>query len=261
MRNEISTYTLIHHDIDEAIKKILDAGWKEIEIMCEGHGYEMLSWDDSKLKDFEKLLASHQASINFHAPISTFNPAIDDKEIKQTTDQTWDDCMRLANYFNSSYVLFHAGRAKDKEKGISLIQEFFLERINDVPENSILIIENVPPYQNEIGINSEELLKIGSVLPQSRWGICFDTGHSYLYSKDQFLSELQKMLPFLKGFHFNDNHGEMDEHLAVNKGSIPFDRLLPILKESNKSYFINYEMNSIEDANESLVKINDWNYL
>ena len=258
MRSEISTYTLINEPIEKALNDILEAGWKRIEVMGEGHGFEMLTWDDGRLDRLKEKLDRHGVSVNFHMPIVAFNPASEDEEIRRETMDTWKKCIKLARYFSSDYVLCHPGRSGDKEKGIRLIQQFFRDRINDLPGHTELILENVPPYENEIGINSKELLEIGSELPKERWGICFDTGHAYLTDREEFLSEFEKLLPYTKVFHFNDNHGNRDEHLAIGNGTIPFGSIIPVLKEGKSSCFINYEMNSIEDANESRGKVESW---
>lgn len=258
MKSEISTFTLINLNIEEAIAQLLEAGWTEIEVMCEGHGHEMLSWDDEKLNKMKSLLESHRASLNFHAPITAFNPASIDPEVQLETADTWKQCMRLIRFFNSRYILFHPGRSNDVELGIHRIQSFFSDRINDLPNHAMLILENVPPYEGDLGVNSQQLLQIGSRLPAERWGVFFDTGHSHLYDRERILAELEALLPVIKGFHFNDNHGEKDEHLAIGEGTIPFEDLISIIKDQAESYYINYEMNSIEDAKRSFNLIEHW---
>ena len=49
MKLSISTYTLFSQPIDEAIKQLVNGGWKSIELMGEGehHGERLLEMDDS----------------------------------------------------------------------------------------------------------------------------------------------------------------------------------------------------------------------
>ncbi|RFB19276.1 sugar phosphate isomerase/epimerase [Bacillus sp. HNG] len=250
MKYIISSYALYHQPIEKAIYTLLEQGWKKIEIMCEGHGYELLSWNEQKCKQLLDLLLKHQAKVQFHLPIHKFNPASCDPIVIKETEDIWNKCIKLAKYFHSDYLLCHPGRSSDHQKGLTNIQDFFNKKYNEIPENTFLLLENVPPYKYEIGATSDDLLTILSAIDKDKVGLCFDTGHAYLASKGQFVEELLALKEFIKGFHINDNHGMKDEHLALGDGEIPFDFILELIKE--KEYYINFEMKKIEYVNQSV---------
>lgn len=255
MKSIVSSYNLIDLPIEEAIHTILKNGWKAIEVMGEGHGYDMLSWSMEKRKHLLSLLNEYGASIHFHAPITHFNPAIADAAIRSKADEVWNRCMELVDFFESGYILFHPGRSKDHERGLENIREFFQQKCHDVPDKAVLILENVPPYENEIGTNSTDLLAIMEVLDGKRAGLCFDTGHAFLSNRNSFHQELIKMKPYLKVFHLNDNHGLTDEHLAIGDGEIPFDTVIGLLKEDAADYFVNFEMKSLDYVSRSFAAL------
>ncbi|MEH7382304.1 sugar phosphate isomerase/epimerase family protein [Bacillus sp. JJ1533] len=246
----ISSYVLYHLPIEKAIYTLLEHGWMRIEIMCEGHGYEMLFWDEQKCIQLHDLLVKYQAKVQFHLPNKKFNPASSDPKVIEETEDIWNKCIKLAKYFHSDYLLCHPGRASDYKKGLTNIQDFFDKKVHAIPENTILLLENVPPYKYEIGSTSDDLLPILNRINQDKVGLCFDTGHAYLASRSKFVEELLALKEFIKGFHINDNHGIKDEHLAVGNGEIPFDLILEWVKETH--YYINFEMKNIEFVNQSV---------
>ncbi|RHW31171.1 sugar phosphate isomerase/epimerase [Neobacillus notoginsengisoli] len=255
MKSVVSSYNLIDLQIEEAIQIILGNGWKAIEIMCEGHGYEMLSWSNEKRKNLRSLLNEYGASIHFHAPITKFNPASDDVAAGLKADEVWGQCMELVDFFESDYILFHPGRSNNHKRGLENIQKYFQQKCSDLPDQAMLILENVPPYKNEIGTNSSDLLAIIDGLDKEKVGICFDTGHAFLSNRSSFHQELLALKPYIKVFHLNDNHGLTDEHLAIGDGEIPFDPVIQLIKEENTSYFVNFEMKSLDFANKSHVDL------
>lgn len=248
----ISSYSMYHLPIEKAVKILLEEGWSCIEVMCEGHGYEMLSWDNYKLLQLRSLLIEYGAKINFHGPFKNFNPA--EKVNVLEINEIWKKCLELVSYFDSDYILFHPGRAENKQDGLECIHDFYYKRMSDVPKNALLLFENVPPYENQIGSTSNDLIEILSTLQNSkRLGVCFDTGHAFLSVGERFNQELQDLNPFIKAFHLNDNHGLKDEHLAIGEGDIPFEEVFKLIGKNK--FFVNFEMKTVEYANQSLRKL------
>ncbi|MCH1624077.1 sugar phosphate isomerase/epimerase family protein [Ferdinandcohnia quinoae] len=252
MKNVISSYTMIHMPIEQTIHTLLKNNWKVIEIMCEGHGYEMLSWDQTRRNNLRYLLNDCGATINFHAPITDFNPAIDEMSIRIKTNEVWNRCMELVDFFGSEYVLFHPGRSSNHEKGLMNIQNYFHGKSSEVPNETLLILENVPPYENEIGTSASELISIIELIKNRNVGVCFDSGHAFLSNRASFGHELKVLEPYIKVFHLNDNHGLSDEHLAIGDGEIPFELIIQVLKKARENYFVNFEMKTVEFANKSV---------
>ncbi|WP_042458894.1 sugar phosphate isomerase/epimerase family protein [Neobacillus dielmonensis] len=256
MKSLVSTFALRHLPIEESIAKLLENGWSSIEVMCEGFGYDMLDWDPTKRKELRRLLQHYGASINFHGPYIEFNPALDNPAVRFKTEEIWKKCMELVAFFNSEYILFHPGKSENHEQGIENIQQFYSEKIHDLPDGSLLLLENVPPYEKQIGTNSDDLIQILDAVHNEKIRVCFDTGHAFLANRDEFDSELQKLKPYIKGFHLNDNHGKVDEHLAIGDGEIPFESIMELISSKERDDFVNFEMSTLNDANQSREKVN-----
>ncbi len=73
------------------------------------------------------------------------------------------------------------------------------------------------------------LVTLARRMAGQRFGICLDIAHAHL-SKTPLSQWLRQCAPYVAHYHLNDNHGQLDEHLPVGEGSIPWDRVLPALE-------------------------------
>ncbi|MED3553825.1 sugar phosphate isomerase/epimerase family protein [Cytobacillus praedii] len=251
MKLSISTYTLFSQPIDGAITQLVNSGWKLIELMGEGehHGERLLEMDDSQLMSIAQFAKENKVSFGFHLPIKHFNPALVDR----TTEELWNNCLRIVRILEMNYVLLHPGLNPSVDNGIDSTSRFIKEMLEDLPKETKLVIENVPPAENVIGSSIDQLITIIQKVNDSRVSIMLDTGHCYMNSKEAFIQECGKAYNHLFGIHINDNHGKDDEHLAIGEGDIPFKQLLLEYKEKDCVYVL--ETNSVEGAERSRRKI------
>ncbi|RST77347.1 sugar phosphate isomerase/epimerase [Siminovitchia acidinfaciens] len=257
MRYSISTYTLFALPIEPAIEAlILKGGWKSIEIMGEGkyHGRLLLNMERSEIENMARHAKENGVSFGFHLPIEGFNPASPDEE----TEQIWKKCLLIAEILEVEYVLFHLGSNPSIVAGLKSAADFSKKMLQELPEKTRLVIENVPDAENAVGASIDDLVSVIEMINDPRAGIMLDTGHCYMNEGEQFLDECQKAFPHLYGLHINDNHGEMDEHLQIGEGTIPFQPVLSALNGKPLKYV--FETNTVERAEHSMnqVKMNQW---
>lgn len=247
MNFSISSYTLFSLPIEEAIEQLVNSGWKSIEIMCEGelHGERLLEMDDSQLNRIAQFTKDNGVSFGLHLPIKHFNPALVDEE----TIQIWEKCLRIVRTLEVNYVLLHPGYNPSLEDGLDLASCFIKEILEDLPKQTKVVVENVPLAEHVIGSSIEQLLTIIQKVNDSRVSIMLDTGHCYMNSKDAFIQECRKSYDNLFGLHINDNHGMVDEHLAIGEGDIPFRQLMAELR--GKELLFVLETNSVIRAEHS----------
>ncbi|BDH60710.1 AP endonuclease [Lysinibacillus sp. PLM2] len=247
MKFSISSYTLFSLPIEEAIEQLVTNGWKSIEIMCEGelHGERLLEMDDFQLKKIAQFAKGNGVSFGLHLPIKLFNPALVDEE----TIQIWEKCLRIVRTLEVNYVLLHPGYNPSLEDGIDLASRFIKEILEDLPKQTKVVVENVPLAEQVIGSSMNQLLTIIQKVNDPRVSIMLDTGHCYMNSKETFIEECQKSYDNLFGLHINDNHGTVDEHLAIGEGDIPFRQLIADLKGKNLLFVL--ETNSVIRAEHS----------
>jgi sugar phosphate isomerase/epimerase len=63
-------------------------------------------------------------------------------------------------------------------------------------------------------------------------GMCFDTGHAYLDSKENCLQYAQRYNDRIFMIHTHDNHGERDEHILPFRGGFDWEGFAKVLARS-----------------------------
>ena len=110
-----------------------------------------------------------------------------------------------------------------------------------------ICIENV----RYICTTPEALLELKRRFPSDALGFCFDAGHSNLvtalYQSSDLPSQramaadtstplsiqiLKQMLPHIVNCHLHDNDGMDDQHLNVGDGTLPWNDIIPLLKQA-----------------------------
>ncbi|MDD3049960.1 MAG: sugar phosphate isomerase/epimerase [Candidatus Cloacimonetes bacterium] len=86
---------------------------------------------------------------------------------------------------------------------------------------------------------------------------CLDIAHVFCFSKtalDDWVSELGN---YLTHIHLSDNNGDEDSHLQIGKGSIPYDKILPLLKKNanDLTYTLETEIFDIEISVKKITQI------
>ena len=244
MRYSISTYTLFHHPIDQAIDQLIAEGWKSIEIMGEGknHGRLLFEMDTAQVTEISKIAKDNGVSFGLHLPIAGFNPACVDDE----TEDIWKQCVPIIESLDVKYVLLHPGENPSVEAGIESTARFVKKMLQELPPKTDLVVENIPAMNNGIGVSIDQLISILHKVNDNRARMMLDTGHCYMNENVQFLTECEKAIPYLYGLHINDNHGKSDEHLQIGEGTIPFEHLLRQLKGKDVEFVL--ETNTVARA-------------
>lgn len=251
MHYSISTYTLFHLSIDQAIERLIHDGWKSIEVMGEGkyHGRPLLYMEQMKLKEIASLVKKNNVSLGFHLPVTGFNPA----SVDESTETIWAKCLSIMEVIDVNYVLLHPGTNTSIQAGIESTALFIKKMLRDLPEMIKIVIENIPYKEGSIGTSIEELISIIDHVNDDRVGIMLDTGHCYMNAQEHFLKECEKAFPYLYGLHINDNHGQHDEHLQIGEGVIPFKQFFLRLGKRDIEYVL--ETNTIKRAEHSKLHI------
>ncbi len=117
-------------------------------------------------------------------------------------------------------------------------------------------------FENMLDDSPEYLFQLSeSMKDEKRFGICLDIAHLMVMSRNPELW-FQKLAPFIKHFHFNDNNLVYDEHMTMGKGRIDWKHISSLLKQynlfnENVSKLI--EVRGLQSAVESLKYIRDNN--
>lgn len=129
------------------------------------------------------------------------------------------------------------------ENGINLVVMHVCGK--DAPNYNELGLKRfreIADYAKELGVriafentrNPEHLEYVISNIQNDNIGVCFDIGHAHTYYNDEFNFDLYKNRIFAVHFHDNDGTG-IDQHLLPFDATVPWERIMPRLKNAGYS--------------------------
>jgi len=98
---------------------------------------------------------------------------------------------------------------------------------------------------------TQELLPFFPFYPEY-FKFCFDIGYAHVFGKSFLEVWIDKLGAYLGQFHFHDNKGKMDDHMALGFGEVEFGKLLSILKQEGMRPIITSEAHQESWVLESL---------
>ncbi|ASA20020.1 sugar phosphate isomerase/epimerase family protein [Paenibacillus donghaensis] len=165
----VSTYVYINRPLVEAIELLAAAGWKHIEIMCEGRHGELLDWTEVQLASLARMGQAQGIRWSIHSPITGCNPATADEQQRAAAEALLLDTLCVAEALGCSYVVLHAGELDTEGEATAGLREaaqarvvLFLQRIlaETAGSETVIALENVPPYPGLLGTEVTELLEL-----------------------------------------------------------------------------------------------------
>lgn len=255
----VSTYAMMDVPLDEAVLKLMEEGWKAIEIMCEGRHGELLNWPLERVSGLKEWGRLHGISWSLHAPIADINPAAAGEEERRLSETRFLHTLEIAEMLGCAYVVLHPGEREES----SILQpsavlerrvELFLRSVLSATEESSVVIalENVPPYPNLLGVDSAFLLRVVDSVASPRVGMVFDAGHAHLLGQGECISSLGEMLPHVIAVHFSDNLQVRDDHMRLGAGSVPLKEVMELLHQSGFSGTWVLELRCLADVASSM---------
>jgi len=188
-----------------------------------------------------------------HAPFVDFLPGATDFRGRQRTIKLLEQTLILAERINAGKIVFHPGlsaNATERETEDWLVHAYNLwsnyvawAKLN----NCIFCIENI--YET----SPAPLLNLITAIDSPYFGHVFDIGHWNIFSSLPLVTWLETMAPYIRHLHLHDNHGRMDEHLAIGTGTVPFDQFFTWLDPSVSLPSITLENHNLQALDQSLI--------
>lgn len=262
----ISTHASSDQPLREVVHRLIEEGWRGIEIMAEGLHKDLLSWSQEELEELKSLGLRHQITWSIHAPIADCNIASAETHAIQEVMETVIHTLNIAEVLDCTHVVLHPGEVAVQEESHDSRQDAlqrvaaFLEVALKATKSSKvkLALENVPPYPGLLGTDAEFLVQLVKRVNSPRVGLLYDCGHAHLCGQGQAQAILKQMLPYAVGLHLSDNQGVHDDHVGLGLGNVPLLELKDILKKEAYSGRIIIETGSLEDANASIRWMDQW---
>ena len=118
-----------------------------------------------------------------------------------------------------------------------------------------VMLENV--YETEPELHLELIRRVDALNLQ----VCLDVGHLFAFGGGDWPRWLNTLAPVIGQMHLHDNHGSVDEHLALGAGSIPLAEILQFLGDRRPPPLITLEPHqegSLQPSLDFLAQIWPW---
>ncbi|MBT8507595.1 xylose isomerase [Methanomicrobiaceae archaeon CYW5] len=227
----ISTNCLHQVPLEEALEALVPVT-DVVEVMDDGLHY---------LESVD-LLEQYSFDYSLHAPAKGVNIASQLPPIRRASVEVIAASFAIAAEVDAPVVI-HPGYAswEGGKDGAAAWMRTSLAELGELAEEMgvTFTVENMPRWPYFFLTTPEDLPLIDG------YGLCLDVGHAHMNDcLEEFLA-----VPF-GHLHLHDNHGHLDEHLAVGEGEIDFTPVYERLRKSRARCII--EVRDFEGALASL---------
>jgi sugar phosphate isomerase/epimerase len=170
-------------------------------------------------------------SLSVHGPFMDLSPGGVDKRVRAVTTERFEKAIDMAGALGAKAAVFHSGYEKWR----------FAHRADIWLENSLTtwppLIEKASKRGVKIAVENifedtpDNLAALMQRLGSAHFGICFDTGHFNLFSKQRTLKDwLLPLKEHIIEVHLHDNDGTFDQHRPIGNGNFRFRELFEEIK-------------------------------
>lgn len=194
--------------------------------------------------------------LSIHGPFMDLSPGAVDLKVRDVTTKRFSAVMDFAEILMPRTIVFHSGYDKWK----------YAHRIDVWLEGSLKTWMPINKRASELGIRiaienifedePEHLRVLAEEMNSDNFGLCFDTGHFNLFSRQPLLEWLKTIKPHIKEIHLHDNSRFNDEHLAIGDGDFDFVTLFKEIQGMDCVYTI--EAHTEENVMKSLQRLKNY---
>ncbi len=244
---------------DQYADRFLQAGLNP-EVGIDAASMDRFSHDDFAV--MARRFRQRGLTVTIHGPFFDMCPGSLDPQVRAVTRKRFGQLLELVPLFEPKTVVLHAGY---DWKRYGYVRDAWLdnsvqtwrwmaERVNAL--GSRLMLENV--YESR----PEEMHVLFEQLTEQRVGLCLDTGHLTAFGKAPAVEWVDSMADHLGQLHLHDNHGDVDQHLALGTGGIDFialfQRLAVVCPTAPVITLEPHEEDALEPSLSYLEKIWPW---
>ncbi len=249
MKFSLSTLPFVDREIDIQLFQLFHTyAIDSVELFAQRPHFDIT--DQTHLDMVEKIESEIGLLINsLHLPIyfnrfanplerKKINLCSSDNNIRSNSIREIVRHIEIASRLKIPVVILHTGIENNNENEINnLIEALCFINETAVKNNVLLALEN---HTTE-SVSIEILISLIHKVDTDNIGICFDVGHSNIFSN--YMSDLTQARRYLFSLHLHDNNGEEDEHLFPYEGIVDFDYIIGFLRTSKFSGVVTLELN------------------
>lgn len=202
----------------------------------------------SEFREMANILIKNNLKPTIHLPFMDLSLAALDPWIRKVSLKRLLQGLEIASLFEPLMAVFHSGYHPDYHRDLrEEWREIFIKEslplILKIAEDLglKLALENV--FEPE----PEFLIPVFTAYERKLYW-CFDPAHARVFSERDELEWLKVLYPYLQEIHCHDNFGKWDDHIALGKGVIQFEKILTFLKERELFPILTIEAKKEEDA-------------
>ena len=250
---QIGCHVSISGSIDKAVDNAMMIDCSAFQIFTRSpRSWHAKDLSDNDVKSFKQKLDDSKidrfataAHMPYLPNLTTPNHDAYSKSVNTLVSEV-ERCGRLGIPFLVTHLGSHLGTGE--ENGIKRLVKG-LEKAAEVKNDVMILLENTAGQKNSVGSDFDQLASIFSKLkPAKRFGICFDTCHTFsagydLRTDKAVKDTMEKFdevvgLEHLKILHLNDSKGTLgsniDRHYHIGLGGIGEKGLSAVIKFMNK---------------------------
>ena len=212
---------------------------KYVELLCDGNMNIMK-------KENIEVVDSYNLKYTLHCPLTDLNLSSFREKIRLVSLDFVKDILQIANKVDSSILVLHPVYCVFKDDYSMALESLIktLKELNRIQEeySTKITIENMPSYSMFMFREPDKEIfeHLGDIK------ITFDIGHAFLNKNiEDFLDK--EVIEKIAHTHIHDNNGDLDEHLCIGKGKIPFEDYRNRLKKIKGIKMIEMQNKSIRD--------------
>lgn len=200
---------------------------------------------------FYKALPRDRSEDTLHGAFLDITVHSDDPLIRDASMLRVRQSMDAAQKLGVKGVVFHTGLLSSfrvdyyTENWLKRNEEFWRQILKEYPEQMIYL-------ENMFDEEPDRMLKLAELLKdEDRFGICLDYAHAQIFGEAPE-TWVEKLKPYIRHMHINDNDGQNDLHLSVGSGVTDWALYDKILKEAGISPDVLVETTDLERQEGSL---------
>jgi sugar phosphate isomerase/epimerase len=154
---------------------------------------------------------------SIHGPFADLNFGSSDVLIREVTAKRFEYAYDISCKLGCKNIILHNGYVPGTSTPSNWIKRgriFWDDFLNNKNRETIFYIENLLEHDPEI-IND-----VINMTSKNNLKICFDTGHTNVFSKIKITEWIEKMNKNIGFVHLHNNYGERDEHNGLDNGNI-----------------------------------------
>jgi sugar phosphate isomerase/epimerase len=193
-------------------------------------------WLDSASPDELEQIARTGGELNLdfilHGPFLGLDPGATDSMILDASRRRLRQAVDVAARLNATSIVFHTGytpftREVIDPEWVAIQRATWQGLLQYAPAYLEVHLENVrePSWR--------PLLAILEAVASPRLKLCWDIGHFNLFGGGDYRTWAAQAVPHLGEMHLHNNHGEDDDHFALDDGTAPAGAMLDALISHN----------------------------